>query len=136
MHPDACLEPGNPDMETLKTELFKIINKRLLSAVFQPIVNIRMRNIHGYQSLIRGPSNSLLHSPSTLFDVAEKSGTLFNLEMLAREIASHAFSKLNLPGKIFLNVSSAVLLQPGYEAGVTKDFLKNSVFLRKMWLLN
>ncbi|MGY2437348.1 hypothetical protein ACW4FQ_29850, partial [Escherichia coli] len=41
-----------------------------LSSLFQPIVSLSEQRILGYEALTRGPSNSPLHSPLTLFAVA------------------------------------------------------------------
>jgi predicted signal transduction protein with EAL and GGDEF domain len=52
-------------------ELEEIISERRLQPVFQPIVDLT-GGVLGYEGLIRGPSNSPLHSPVSLFDQAER----------------------------------------------------------------
>jgi len=45
------------------TELDKILHKRALQPVFQPILNLQDGTVIAYEALIRGPSDSPLHSP-------------------------------------------------------------------------
>jgi diguanylate cyclase (GGDEF)-like protein len=107
--------------KTLKQEdhLDEIIQERQLSAVFQPIVHMSNATIIGYEGLIRGPSNSPLHSPLRLFQAAREHGRSLDVEYLSRAIVLQTFTQLNLPGKIFLNVSPDTLLMEGWHSGAT-----------------
>lgn len=96
-----------------------IIRGRRLSAVFQPIVQMGNAAITGYEGLIRGPSDSPLHSPLMLFQAARKHGRSLDIEYLSRSIVLQTFAQLNLPGKIFLNVSPDTLLLEGWRSGET-----------------
>ncbi|MCG8316245.1 MAG: GGDEF domain-containing protein [Pseudomonadales bacterium] len=91
-------------------ELERIITKRLLTPVFQVIVDTEESTIFGYEALIRGPADSPLHSPYNLFRVAHKVGRLSELELLCREISIDAYADLNLKGKICLNISPMSLM--------------------------
>jgi len=66
----------------------------------------------GYEGLIRGPSNSPLHSPLALFKVAKAHGITADLDRACRTVLLKRFSELGLPGKLFLNVSPDVLVKP------------------------
>lgn len=85
-----------------------IIRKRNLSVHFQPIVNLRNQSIYGYEGLIRGPVNTILYSPEMLFEAATKYGCLAQLDFLCRELVIMQFSRLNLPGCLFINVDPSV----------------------------
>jgi sensor c-di-GMP phosphodiesterase-like protein len=63
------LTPRNEDGEeaALRGHLYDILARRQLSAVFQPIVHMRSGEIIAYEGLVRGPSDSALHSPLNLF---------------------------------------------------------------------
>lgn len=61
-----------------------------LSSLFQPIVSLSEQRILGYEALTRGPSNSPLHSPLTLFAVARHAGRLSELEMACRKAPAKA----------------------------------------------
>ncbi|WP_339670161.1 bifunctional diguanylate cyclase/phosphodiesterase [Dasania marina] len=100
-------------------ELLQIIKHNLLTAVFQPIVNLRQAKLHGYEALTRGPANSPLHNPLQLFDTASKSGNLSKLEFACRDAACKRFSQYEADGKLFINVSPISLAEAGYEHGMT-----------------
>ena len=107
------------------TELLDdILARRRLTPLFQPIVSLAEGTIHGFEALIRGPSDSPLHSPVALYEVAERNGRLVDLDLMCREIHIRAFAQLQLPGRLFLNVNPTALLQPGFPPGVTKRFLR------------
>jgi diguanylate cyclase (GGDEF)-like protein len=104
--------------------LSAILTHRDLSSLFQPIVSLSDRRILGYEALTRGPSNSALHSPVSLFAVARQAGRLSELEMLCRESACRRFSEQKLDGKLFLNISPESLLEPSHPPGQTLQLLQ------------
>ncbi|ATH83165.1 EAL and GGDEF domain-containing protein [Pseudomonas sp. KHPS1] len=95
-----------------------------ISSLFQPIVSLSEQRILGYEALTRGPSNSPLHSPLTLFAVARHAGRLSELEMACRKSACKVFSAQGLDGKLFLNVSPESLLDPSHQPGQTLKLLQ------------
>ena len=80
--------------------------------------------ILGYEGLIRGPSDSPLHSPLNLFRVALAANLSVEVEHLCRKVVIEQFSKMNLPGKLFLNVSPECLLYPNMKHGETLDYIQ------------
>lgn len=110
-------------MTELKIELEHILANRLLFPVFQPIVSLNQEKIIGYEALIRGPENSRLHNPLDLFDAAERWNLQTRLEYICRKVTIKRFAELAVPGKLFLNVSPAVLLEPEFKKGETLKFL-------------
>lgn len=101
----------------------EILAHRKLSALFQPIISMNAGQIIGFEGLIRGPSDSPLHSPINLFKAAELSGCLDTLEHICREVVIDSFLDQELPGRLFLNVSPECLLQPQFKKGETLSFL-------------
>jgi EAL domain-containing protein (putative c-di-GMP-specific phosphodiesterase class I)/GGDEF domain-containing protein len=101
-----------------------IIKQHRLSAIFQPVVDFTGRRIKGYEALIRGPSDSALHSPLTLFDTAIRYGRLLDLELVCRETCIRQFKLLNLPGKLFLNVTPETLLDSRHNSDDTLKLLE------------
>lgn len=106
--------------------LDEIIATGELTPLFQPIVEVARREIHGYEALIRGPSETLLHAPQRLFEVALQTGRLVELDLLCRRIAIERFVALGLAGKLFLNVMPATLLERDFREGLTLGFLERA----------
>ena len=116
------LEAGEIETET-ELLLDRIIAHRELTPLFQPIIDFNSGDIFGYEALVRGPSASALHSPGNLFNAAKKCHRLTELEILCRDINIEGYARLNLPGKLFLNVSPRALLEPGFPSGFTHSTL-------------
>lgn len=104
-------------------ELELIINERRLQPVFQPIVDLESGCVLGYEGLIRGPSNSLLHAPVNLFDQAERCNLTVQLDRTCRQVTMERFVELGLSGLLFLNICPATLLAPEHRQGETLAFL-------------
>jgi len=109
----------------LRAHLLEIIAKRQLSALFQPIVDMRTGDVVAYEGLIRGPSDSPLHAPMNLFKLARANGLTVQVEHLCRQVVLERFAELALPGKLFLNVSpECLLLQRDARNGETLEFIQ------------
>lgn len=106
------------------TAVRRIVLERLLTPVFQPIVDIRMRALLGYEALIRGPQDSELHFPDALFSAAKAAGIERELEHACREISLREFARLRLSGRLFLNVTPGCLLDPVMLNGQTQSLLQ------------
>jgi diguanylate cyclase (GGDEF)-like protein len=116
----ALVEQKSPLVSPLKN----ILDQRLLSAVFQPLIDLTSGDFLGYEGLIRGPADTPMHSPFCLFSEAVKEGLLLELERLARETVLESFSQLNLSGNLFLNVSPETLRHPNFKSGQTLQYMK------------
>ena len=57
-----------------------VLRNRELSALFQPIICMRTGAIHGYEGLIRGPSDTPLHSPFNFFKTAHTAKRVLELD--------------------------------------------------------
>lgn len=95
--------------ETGADQLLSLISQNRLSAVFQPILDFRSRSYFGFEGLIRGPQNTPLHTPAALFDSANRQGLRLELERACHATVLRAFARMNLPGRLFLNLSPAAL---------------------------
>lgn len=111
-------------MASLCDELQRILQLQLLSPLFQPIVSLTQRQIIGYEALIRGPSDSPLHSPGKLFDSAYQCNLLETLEMSCRDVSIREFSRQQGQGLLFLNVNPLLLLQNDHPSGLTLELLE------------
>jgi diguanylate cyclase (GGDEF)-like protein len=110
-------------MTDLRKEILNILDGRQLTPHFQPIVSLPQKRIMGYEALIRGPSDSPLHSPFNLFTTAEQFGLSTRLEFLCREITIQRYADLDIKEKLFINASPLVLLQPEFKKGETLRLL-------------
>lgn len=110
--------------EALCLHLHDIIQGRQLAAVFQPILDMHQGKVIGFEGLIRGPVNSVLHPPMELFRVARTCGMVAEMEYLARHIVLESFAKLGLAGKVFLNISPDILLQKHSKTGETLKYIE------------
>jgi len=108
------------------TELQHIIQHKALQPLFQPILSLADAQIIGYEALIRGPSDSPLHSPIQLFKAAVACKALEQLEMLCRELSIQAFARSGVAGKLFLNVNPLLLLTADHPSGLTKKMLQQA----------
>ncbi|WP_229211377.1 MULTISPECIES: GGDEF domain-containing protein [unclassified Duganella] len=118
------LPPKAEDEEAvLRAHLYDILARRQLSALFQPIVHMQSGDIIAYEGLIRGPSDSPLHAPMNLFKVARANGLTVEVEHLCRRVVLERFAELQLPGKLFLNVSPECLMQRDAPHGETLEYI-------------
>jgi EAL domain-containing protein (putative c-di-GMP-specific phosphodiesterase class I) len=96
-------------------QLRRVIDERALSTVFQPIFGFREGRIIGYEALVRGPCDSMLQAPQELFAVAHQAGLSLELNMICIQEILRAFSRHQLEGNLFLNVSPQLIIQRGFE---------------------
>lgn len=121
-----------PDLHAASQELRLILNQRLLSAVFQPIIDLNSVTIFGHEGLIRGPAASALHTPLALFAEAEHSQLAMEVEHLSRQVVLESFACTrkyvhNQHGhgdKLFLNISPAQLMQPEADRNATLAYIE------------
>jgi EAL domain-containing protein (putative c-di-GMP-specific phosphodiesterase class I) len=111
-------------MSTSANEVQRLLLQQDIRIVFQPIVNTTLGAELGFEALARGPEGSPLQDAYTLFTAAADAGLLLPLEMLCRELAIRRFVALQLPGKLFLNVSPMALLDRQHHSGQTLRLLE------------
>jgi EAL domain-containing protein (putative c-di-GMP-specific phosphodiesterase class I)/GGDEF domain-containing protein len=120
--PDPAKSLDSKDAMLL-SRLKEILRHRQLTALFQPIIRMQGGEILGYEGLIRGPSDSPLHSPMNLFKAARTHNLSVEVEHMCRRVVLERFAELNLPGKLFLNVSPESLLRPHAPHGETLNYI-------------
>lgn len=101
----------------------QVLATRQLSALLQPVICMQSGTILGYEGLIRGPSDSVLHSPLTLFQVARGVNRTVELERRCCEVVIEHFIQQKLPGKLFLNLSPESLLHYHAKGDYVLDYL-------------
>jgi EAL domain-containing protein (putative c-di-GMP-specific phosphodiesterase class I) len=107
----------------MTASLTEILHRGLLVPRFQSIVSLAEARLFGYEATIRGPADGPLQTPLELFFAAQCQGRLVELDLHCRQEAIREFSRLRLPGRLFLNLSAATLLQPDFSPGHTLQYL-------------
>jgi EAL domain-containing protein (putative c-di-GMP-specific phosphodiesterase class I)/GGDEF domain-containing protein len=90
--------------------LERIIHEGLVQVVFQPIVYLSSGELVGYEALVRGPSDSILHSPVALFAHAAEAGLSAVLDQVCMAAVLREYARQQLPGTLFINVMPDTLL--------------------------
>ncbi|MFA5630999.1 MAG: phosphodiesterase [Porticoccaceae bacterium] len=95
-----------------------ILNDHRLRPVFQPIANLGKGSVMGYEALIRGPVDTDLHTPASLFQAASTLRMRGQLEIAAiSQILDH-LRKHPVPGYVFINVSGNILIDVARQWGM------------------
>jgi diguanylate cyclase (GGDEF)-like protein len=109
---------------SLTKEFRSILSQGRIQVVYQPILDFSTGRILGWEALSRGPAGSQFESPVSLFDYAEESGSLFELEKVCRQKALAHCSPLNPGQKLFLNIHPQTLVDPDFTPGETLNILR------------
>jgi EAL domain-containing protein (putative c-di-GMP-specific phosphodiesterase class I)/GGDEF domain-containing protein len=89
-----------------------ILRSGRLSPLFQPVVDLTNGRVYGYESLIRGPIDTDLHSPEALFGEARRRGVHPLVEHASANSGLRVFQDADPPtgSSLFLNMSASALL--------------------------
>ncbi|MFC4768286.1 EAL domain-containing protein [Effusibacillus consociatus] len=109
-----------------RKEFLDVLTGKEITAHYQPIVCLASGGIHGYEALSRGPEGSFFASPLRLLDFAEKEGSLYTLEKIARERAIQGFSVKDPAHKLFINMNANVIHDPHFTPGQTLQLLEQT----------
>ena len=95
-------------------QLDRILEKRAITPVFQPLVDIHSHQVIAYEALSRGPAGSPLQRPDLLFEAARDLGRVNELDWVCRAAALEAAleAKLGQGLTLFMNVEPDVLGSP------------------------
>ena len=105
--------------------LAQLLGDAGLDAVYQPIASLNDGAMFAHEALIRGPQGSPLHSPAALFEAAGLEDLDLELESVCAVRAMRGWGQLREPGRLFVNISAAVLVQVLESCG--RDTLVNLV---------
>lgn len=109
-----------------KEKLQELILKKSIKTVFQPVVDFTNNEIIGYEALTRGPEGTEYEYPYILFDVAEETDLLFELDRLCRKEAFQNARGINPKYKLFLNCQPSAVLDPEFRDSYLESLLEDS----------
>jgi EAL domain-containing protein (putative c-di-GMP-specific phosphodiesterase class I) len=98
-----------------RCELQEVLLTDQLSTVFQPIVDLRRRNVLGYEALTRGPAGSVYQMPLRLFELAAEADLVFELDRKCRRRALVSATSLPHGAKLFVNVFPSAMYDPEFQ---------------------
>jgi EAL domain-containing protein (putative c-di-GMP-specific phosphodiesterase class I) len=107
-----------------KEMLQEIILREDVRTVFQPIIDLNTRETLGYEGLTRGPQGTEYESPYMLFDVANESDLLFELDRLCRRSALTSAASLKRDAKLFVNLLPTTIRDPEFQGERMLEFLE------------
>jgi EAL domain-containing protein (putative c-di-GMP-specific phosphodiesterase class I) len=96
----------------------------LVAMLYEPIVNLTSREILGHEALVRGPWKSEFHSPERLFELAEETGLVFELDCLCRRTALRGARGLEAGRKLFLNCLPTAIHDPAFRDEALRQSLQ------------
>lgn len=107
-----------------KEKLQELILKESIKTVFQPIVDFIENRIIGYEALTRGPEGTEYESPYILFDAAEETELIFELDSLCRRKALQNAMGLDKGLKLFVNCLPSAVHDPDFREVEFRALLK------------
>jgi EAL domain-containing protein (putative c-di-GMP-specific phosphodiesterase class I) len=99
-----------------RREILDIVLDRRVTSVYEPIVDVVSKTVFGYEALARGPEGTSLHSPLSLFGLAEREDLVFELDCLCRESGLKGAVGLPEGTKLFLNIRPTTIHDPNFRA--------------------
>ncbi len=103
---------------------FNIVENRLITTVFQPILSLRDGAVLGYEALSRGPKQSKLECPKQLLDCAEEFDAQFELEYLFLNKTLESAARIANPYKLFINVNPNIIHDEVFAKGFARQYLE------------
>ena len=97
--------------------LEKVLQLGSLYPVFQPVVSLSDSAIYAHEALIRGPQGTDLHTPDALLSAAALECLDFEFEYACVLAALRHWGQMDVPGRLFVNMSAAVLTQVVHSSG-------------------
>jgi EAL domain-containing protein (putative c-di-GMP-specific phosphodiesterase class I) len=104
---------SNEELRLAET-VARVIDKRQVTTVFQPLVDLSTTDIVGYEAFCRGPAGSEVESPLALLEGALLAGRLAEFDWMCAARACEAVIKAQLHPSmtIFVNIKPATILEP------------------------
>ncbi|MDR2639110.1 MAG: EAL and GGDEF domain-containing protein [Helicobacteraceae bacterium] len=101
-----------------------IIDEKLITTVFQPIVSLKDAKIVGYEALSRITEKELEMDINLLFSIADRMRRSWDLETLCRMRALKNAALKPSGSKLFLNVNANIIYDDNFISGFTQRYLR------------
>jgi EAL domain-containing protein (putative c-di-GMP-specific phosphodiesterase class I)/FixJ family two-component response regulator len=95
----------------MRERFVRAIDERLVTTLFQPVINLASGKVVGYEALSRGPSGTELENPEVLFELARDFDMVWELEKLCIENVAPWLQELCSRGDLFFNLESQFIQQ-------------------------
>lgn len=95
-----------------------------IEVLYEPIVNLSTREVLGYEALSRGPAGSDVRAPGPLFQRAQESGLLYEVDSVCRRQALQGARGLPAGRKLFLNCLPAAIRDPSFRGDALRRRLE------------
>ncbi len=96
-------------------ELRRLMENSQFNCLFQPVVSLSSGGVTGWEALLRGPENYEFQRPDRIFEIAEATGHLVELEIISHQTAIAQVEELSTDQKLFLNVHPQVILDERHD---------------------
>lgn len=92
-------------------EVQAIIDEQRVDAALQPIFDLSTGDLVAYEALCRVINPGEIQTPGELFELAEATGLLYDLELLCQQKAVKKYQSLGSSASLCINLSPSILLQ-------------------------
>ncbi len=125
---EALEDSGRQEAKDAKKRLARLrqlIRGEEIHTLFQPMVNLKTREIEGYEALSRGPAGEF-ERPDKLFKVAYEVDLVLKLERLCRKKALEGAKGLGSEYLLFINVEPESVADPELRQVTSSSLLAES----------
>jgi len=98
-------------LHAIRERLARAVRERTITTVFQPVIDLRTRQVIGYEALSRGPAGSEVESPEVMFEMARDFDLVWELEALCIENVRPWLHDVCARGFLFFNLESQFIQQ-------------------------
>lgn len=113
---------GSPaPMSNTRAMIQRLIDEQLYSIVYQPITDLRTRQIVGFEALTRLAEGSGFDSPTALYEAGEAEDMLWELEGAARRQAFKGAAQWPEHLQLFINCAPNVAEDPRFESQLMSE---------------
>lgn len=117
-----------PDIEfdEKKSAIQSLVTREDLETFYQPIMELRSKQILGFEALNRPDEASVFSNASELFSFAEQNEMIYDLDLKCRELAIKRTTQNMNNRMLFINVNANVLMAASQHEDPFKNLLQQT----------